>query len=209
MQILKVILPLIALGNIAGALSLFAQERWLPVGPPSWSQTVFQTTGGVSYFTHISEIPDCSRVASGPVSRTGTNLIQVINHEWWTGACTACVCYHSEVHVSVLGVLPPGDYVFQVFSWDPRFQSTNLSAQLPISVPALSAPTLTPRLDSNGSTFRLAVAGIPNVRYVIECSFTLTNWTAIATNDGGPFVWSASVSPQAANRFYRVSVFGN
>jgi hypothetical protein len=79
---------------------------------------------------------------------------------------------------------------------------------LSFTVPDSGSGTLAWALNTNGPSFRLAVDGVPNVKYVVQASATLTKWTSIATNYGGPFVWSEPVSKLPTNRFYRVMVVG-
>ena len=115
-NLLRVLLLCCAITTIPKAV--LAQEGWVPVGPPNWIGVSLQTIGGITYFTHTSSVPICHRVASGPLARSGTNLTQVINEEAWTGPCDPCPgCTHEEIHVSVFGALPSGDYFFEVLSW--------------------------------------------------------------------------------------------
>jgi len=130
-------------------------------------------------------------------------LNQVINQEHWTGICADCVCYAIETHVSVLGALPPANYTLIVDSWSQQYRTNELLTRLTFTVPSPITPMLTAAVDTNRATFNLNVAGVPNVQYVTQASANLTNWTAIATNDGGPFVFSEPMSARATNRFYR------
>ena len=177
----------------------------MPVGPPTWPDTRFQTAGGITYFTHTSWLPVCNRLAVGPVARSGTNLTQTITQENWTGICVDCVCYSIETHVTVLGALPPGDYALNVSSWYSTNQTNGFYARLTVTVPSTLTPMLSAFVDTNRATFNLSVAGVPYVQYVVEASANLTNWTAIATNKGGPFVFSEALSSRATNHFYRVA----
>ena len=185
------------------AASAAPLETWVPVGPPPWPNTLFQTAGGITYFTHTSRLPVCNRVTVGPVTRNGTNLTQTITQEHWTGICVDCVCYCLETHVTVLGVLPPANYTLNVDSWNPTFRMNDLLTRLTFTVSSPVTPMLSAFVDTNRATFNLSVAGVPNVQYVIQASANLTNWTAIATNNGGPFVFSEPISAQPTNRFYR------
>ena len=193
-----------------------AQQPCGLVGGPGWTNTLFQTVGGITYLTGTAWLPNCYEVVAGPVIRDGTNLTQVIyvvDAHQCGGVCAACVdCPGLNTHVSVLGALPAGNYVLHIWSWllwtDPANPTLGPLADLSFTVPDSTSRTLTGTFNINGPSFRLAVEGVPGVRYVIQASATLTNWTSVATNYGGPFVWSEPVSKQPTNRFYRVMVVG-
>jgi len=187
-----------------------AQEGWWPVGPPTITNTSIQTVGGITYFTHISLVgwgdwDDCRRVSSGPVSRLGTNLYLTINEELWTGVCVCYPCRHSETHVSVLGALPGGTYFLTLSCTEP-FAPPRPFRWLGVTVPSSDTQTLLAFVDTN--RIHLIVAGIPNVRYVIEASSTFTNWVSVKTNVGGPFTWSEQIATETHQRFYRIRIAG-
>jgi hypothetical protein len=194
--------------GIGGGLSALAQQSWVPVGPPPWTNVMFQTVGGITYFTHRSWVKICHRVHAFPVAPAGTNFLQVINYEQYNGPCVLCECYGMETHVSVLGALASGDYDLQVWSWNPQLLGNVQYTNLLFHVPSPNVPTLSCLPPTNGGSFQLAVLGIPNVEYVIETSSTLADWTPIATNKGGPFVWNPSPPPRT-NCFYRARIIGD
>ena len=186
-----------------------AQEAWVLVGPPPWTNTVFQTVGGITYFTHTSWVAICHRVTAQPWVRAGTNFYQVVNYEQFTGICAACECYAPETHVTVFGALAPGDYALQVWSWNPGLMRNVPFATLVFHVPGQPSVTLTCLPVTNGAPLQLTVAGLPNVQYVIEATSTFNDWTPIATNLGGPFVWAAPAQPTPGQFFYRARIAGN
>src|SRR3954470_7331518 len=88
---------------------LIAQSGFV-VGPPSWSSTSIQTTGGITYFTHSATLPDCDWITATAAPAVGTN-ITLNATEMQSFLCTDCFdCFHTETHVTVLGQLPPGKY---------------------------------------------------------------------------------------------------
>jgi hypothetical protein len=180
----------------------------------------FETVGGITYFRHTAWVAGdkCRRVAAeSPVERSGTNLYQTISQEVWTGICLCDwlnPCDHSETHVSALGALPPGDYGLWITSVGqtpfpgppgPGYWVTLRSGSVPVS----DDRTLSGWVDTESATFKLAVAGVSNVTYVIEASSDFTNWTAVITKTNAPFVWSEPLQPQTASRFYRTQIIGN
>jgi hypothetical protein len=200
--------------SVCSVLSAPAQS-WIPDGPPNWTSMSFETVGGITYFRYVAWVPGdrCRRVAAeSPVSRSGTNLSQTISQEVWTGICLCDVinpCSHSETHVSIFGELPPGDYGFWITSVDLLNPPNPFPTFIPFSVPVSDNPTLSGWADINSATFKLAVEGVSNVTYVIQASSNLANWTSVATNVGGPFLWSEPLQPQVASRFYRTRIIGN
>ena len=64
-------------------------------------------------------------------------------------------------------------------------------------------PTLLSASLSSG-TIRIQTLGVSNATYIVQRSLDLTNWTAIATNVGGPFDFSEPAS--GTNAFYRVLI---
>ena len=188
------------------------RESWVPVGLPPWTNAMFRTIKDLTYFTHDSwPVPNCEGVISEPVTQSGTNILQAISLAQWTGPCVACAdCPHFETHISVLGALAPGDYMFLVSSPGPNpTDPPGLGMRIPFTVPASQDRTLISSIDTNGPTLNVSVAGISNVTYVVESSSTLTNWTPVVTNTGAPFTWRLPLSACNPNGFYRVSVSGN
>ncbi len=102
--------------------------------------------------------------------------------------------------------MPPGDYTFQVNSYDHVLFRERPHFFTNFTVPALDAPALRASVVTND--LKLAVAGIANVTYIVQASSTLTNWTSVATNDGAPFTWKEAIVPQRAQRFYRLEIVG-
>ena len=187
-----------------------AQESWVPVGPPPWTNTMIQTVGGVTYFTASATLAACDGVISEPLLRSGTNLVQTFYEGRWTGICVACIdCYYNATNVAVLGVLPAGDYLYTILSYPPFGGQPLPFARFQFSVPSLQTPTLSGWVDAKAGGLHLAVAGIPNVKYVIQASNDLTNWTSLVTNVGAPFFWSDPLVPQVTNRFYRTRIIGD
>jgi hypothetical protein len=186
------------------ALPTFAQEGWLPVGPPNITNLNLQTVGGITYMTHTSLVEGCRRVAPGAITRSGTNLFQAINEEQWLGFCVCEFCAASETHVSVFGLLPAGGYFLQLSSTGGF--NPGPFRWLSFVVPPADAPTLQASLETN--QFKLHVTGIPKVTYTVEATAALTNWVAVFTNNGGPFTWSQPLAPNTPQRFYRVKIVG-
>ena len=176
----------------------------MPVGPPNITNIRIQTVGGITYFTHTSSAEVCRRVASGPVSRSGTNLFQTINEEEWIGICGCDLCVHSETHVSIFGALPSGDYFLQLSATAPLPRPFRW---IGFSVPVSDTPALQIFVVTN--YVRLAMLGITNVTYTTEVSSTLTNWTPVFTNVGGSFVWNEPIRAETQQRFYRVRINGD
>jgi len=185
-----------------------AQEQWVPIGPPFWTNTMIQTVGGVTYFTGSALLPICHRNGLEPVTGSGTNLVLTANEEVWSGPCAQCVCYYNETNTSVLGVLPPADYLLTIL-WNPPGGPPAPFVLMPFSVPSSRTPTLSSWTDNSAGTFHLAVAGVPNASYVIQVSNDASNWTSLATNVGAPFVWAEPLMPQVTNRFYRAWIIGH
>lgn len=203
MKMIKIAPGFVLLVACCSHTRMLAQEGWIPIGAPNITNISFQTVGGITYFTHTSSVEWCRRVSSGPVNRSETNLFQTINEEAWTGVCGCEPCIHSETHVSVFGALPSGEYLVQL-------SSTTLQPQtfrwISFTVPVSDTPTLRALVETNH--FNLAVAGVPNVRYIVEASATLTNWAPIVTNIGAPFIRSEAIAPETPERFYRVRIVG-
>jgi hypothetical protein len=200
---------LAALTGLAGIWPVSAQlqlESWIPVGPPLWTNFTFQTAGGITYFVHTEYVQICHRVDAGSVGRTGTNLYQTINYEQESGDCVLCECGGDQTHVSVLGALPPGDYSFQIVSWNPQVGRDMLYTNLLFHVAATWPPVLGWMPPTNGPVPPIAICGISNVQYVIECSTTLTNWTPVVTNTG-PYIWTPPAG-SPTNCFYRTLIIG-
>jgi hypothetical protein len=206
----------IVLATALVPVASLAQQPCGLVGGPGWTNTLFQTVGGITYLTGTAWLPNCHEVVAGPVIRDGTNLTQVIyevDGVLCGAICLDCIdCSYVNEHVSVMGALQAGNYVLHVWSWllwaDPVNPTLSPLEDLGFTVPDSSSGTLAWALNTNGPSFRLAVNGVPGVRYVIQASATLTNWTAVVTNYGGPFVWSEPISKQPTNRFYRVMIVG-
>ena len=204
----RVGLGLLFLVMCCGQLQTSAQN-WYPVGQPTIGNFEFPTIGGITYFTYTATVENCHRVASGPVTRSGTNLFQTINKEAWTGPCSLDFPgqSHTETHVSVLGALEPDDYLLRLSSVE-EFSpgGTQPFRFITLSVPISETPALQVSVKTN--YLNLAVAGIPDVTYNIETSSTLTNWVSVFTNVGGPFVWSKPFAPAEQGQFYRLKVTG-
>jgi hypothetical protein len=197
---------------LAGLSPAKAQEGWYADGPPQWVQTEFKTVGGITYFEHVSHVPLCGRINAEPVSRVGTNLAQFITQERWFGNCPyqycESDCYYYSTNVSILGALPAGDYTMTFYKrnnpFDPAFPNMPF-AQAAFSVPGSAAGTQTISANRNGTDLSIGVGGVPHVKYVIESSTDMTNWTAIATNIG-PFTYVDSNLSTGTNRFYRTLI---
>jgi len=53
---------------------------------------------------------------------------------------------------------------------------------------------------------RFTALGVPDVRYVVEASMNLTNWSALATNLGGSFDFEDAAAASWPQRFYRLLI---
>ncbi|MDB6032231.1 MAG: hypothetical protein JWM16_2569 [Verrucomicrobiales bacterium] len=193
--------------------ALGAKSQWIADGPPIILEHEFVTAGGITYLRFVSFFPDlgcCEALSIGEVFRSGSNLVQVIQRKVWAGGCILMVCDPwREDAVSVLGVLPPGSYHLNLVTpstWafeEPAFTW----AIWPFTVPTNSGFTLKYANDSgtNGLQPVIQVAGISNVRYVLESSSDLRNWTSIMTNAGAPSTFTLPIS-SASQVFYRASI---
>ena len=96
--------------------------------------------------------------------------------------------------------MPAGDYTLTARAWDIPVQ-TNLFA-----IAADSGPTLISMdVPADGSA-AFTTLGVPDVRYVVEASSNLADWSGLATNVGAPFDFVDLDAATWAQRFYRVSV---
>ena len=177
-------------------------QEWYPVGSPNITNLTLQTVGGISYITHTSRATGCDRISQGAVSRSGTNLFQIMSEDA-PEICGCDLCVHAETHVSVLGALPEGSYLLQLSSIEPPGPFRWLG----FSVPAADGPTLAVSKETNQC--RIHVAGVPLAKYVVQSSPDLTNWTSVTTNTGAPFTWNEPVLSTVSQRFYRVRILGN
>lgn len=183
-----------------------ARASWTIVGPPHFTSTAISTVGGVTYFTHTSDqlADGCYAIRSGPVVQAGTNISQEIYKEHWYDPNTLCTQdAHSETHVSVLGALAPGEYLFSVISEDALFGGKDVIASWGFVVP--SSETFASVVNTN-QFCQITIKGVPSVEYVIQGTTNMTNWTSVYTNVGGPFVWNAPMNN--SNCFYRTVING-
>ena len=178
------------------------------LSPPDITSVNVQTIGGVTYSTFTAQVQACYQLIPGPVMQSGTNLQQMLDQQPVGDICICDIvlpCPPSpETHVSVLGALPPGQYGLSCYATSAPFPVLWPLIQLPFTVPD---PTPTLQCSIGGSQFSMTVAGISNVDYVIEASGNLSNWTAVATNHGGPFTVNIPVAGQ--QQYYRVRIVGN
>lgn len=198
----------LSVGIVLSGCVLTAKAQWRSLGPPPWTNIMFQTVGGITYFTHTSwPVYDCERVYSGPISQSGTNFTQRIEHQESLDVCTACLdCYHVETHVSVLGALEPGSYRFTAVAQDYFTGHDGPYAQFSFTAPA-AEPTLIAWRNTN--SISIALAGISNVTYTLQHSDDFTNWVVVAANHAASCVWNEPVSLNVSNRFYRVLIEGD
>jgi hypothetical protein len=195
-----------------------------------------RTVGGVSYLTavttFVADAGPCDRVV-GQLGSAGTNLsltlelgtdphcIIITDPGWPRPGVTT----NTSTNVLVLGALPPGMHTvfcsYYAGFWIDGYGWFNPDGPEPASlgsvdfeVPAAPDPMATIRPE--GDQVRLDVAGVPLVKYVIEGSVNLEQWTTLYAQIGGPFSYIAppftlrnpdATVPQAW--FYRVGVYGN
>jgi len=176
-------------------------------GPPVWTSSSVQTTGGITYFTVSASLPACHWVDVGPVERSG-NSFSYSAVEMADYPCVACLdCYHTQTNVMVLGTLPPGRYTLTLKSF----------VHNPFEVPPLLpvwtvSETQVPEDDSRTLTVTQAineiqvnVRGVATAIYVLEASSDLANWTSTQTNRGAPCTFTNTVTAGEA-KFFRVQV---
>jgi hypothetical protein len=87
----------------------------------------------------------------------------------------------------------PGATVLQWFAVS-NF-TVSASAKLLVA-PASPAPT----------NVSFQVDGVPNLKYVVQCSTNSTEWINVRTNAGAPFTFSDSIALGETNRFYRTLI---
>ncbi len=184
----------------ASAGSLFAQ---IVVGPPPWTSTSIQSTGGITYFVHSARVHDCNWIETGPVTRAGTNLsLTVSEMQGWI--CPECFdCFHTETHGTVLGSLGGGAYRLSIYTANQFGGPPELFLIRHFEVPTETGPTLVASRDAGG--VQIEVRGVTAANYSLEASTTLINWMAMATVTGAPFTFIAD-SASAPFRFYRARV---
>jgi len=175
------------------------------------------TVGGITYLqytcAHYTLAGTNERLAEGPLWRGGTNLTQEVDLEVPTGTNIITIpeqTYTTKVWNGclVLGTLAPGDYQLQ---WRSSYSAffgppSTIMQVIPFTIAAntnTTNPTLLSASLSSG-TIRIQTLGVSNATYIVQRSLDLTNWTAIATNVGGPFDFSEPTS--GTNAFYRVLI---
>src|SRR3954464_8276212 len=88
------------------------------VGPPPWSNTSIQSTGGITYFSHTATLDVCDRTFTTYQGRSGTNL-SMYAAETQGEICPLCFgCTYVENGAAVFGSLAPGDYALYLYTPD-------------------------------------------------------------------------------------------
>ncbi len=157
------------------------------------------TTGGITYAGYTWAMMGCEAAARiGPLIREGSDFSFDFDFEWETGV--ACPMYVLiENATVVLGALAPGDYTLTTTSWGVPVATT------PFTVPTNSTPTLQPICVAADGSFQMQLNGVANVRYVLQCSTNLVNWTSLSINSIGPPLTDPSPALPGC-RFYRVQI---
>ena len=112
----------IALALIVGlwTTSQTTRKRRPVVGPPTWTSTSIQSTGGITYFINAATLPICDYHKFGPVTIVGTNLSMSVTRMKGS-ICPFCLdCNYSVTQLTVLGQLPGGAYRLHLYTLDPK-----------------------------------------------------------------------------------------
>lgn len=176
------------------------------VGPPAWTSTSIQTTGGITYFTHSATLPDCNWITNSIGPRSGTNLT-LTTAEMRGLHCPQCQdCSHTETQVTVLGHLPPGQYRLSCYAPDPLDSTPSVFRLIDFQVPSETGPTLAAAAPEGGAV-KIHLRGVPLATYSIQASTDFTNWVTITNISGGPaeIISPANTTPY---RFYRAIIRG-
>ena len=162
-----------------------------------WQNLAVETIGGITYLK-ISYQTSCPwTLGKYPAVIQDTNVIQRL----FMFADPLVVCpfifpqpvYTKHASV-VIGKFDPGEYLLQA-------QMSGLMGFLPFTV-SNPQPTLS-LVSANSGMIALRINGTSNATYRVDASATLTNWTAVATFNGGPATFT---NAPASNTFYRVLV---
>jgi hypothetical protein len=92
--------------------------------------------------------------------------------------------------------------------YTPLFNDGNLTPnflQFKLDVPTNTTPTLS-SVGIENNLFHFTVNGVSGVRYTVQSSDNLTNWTSVATNSGAPFIFVEPRDQSITNRFYRTLI---
>ena len=196
--------------NVWSLLSFFVLSMLSGVlrvhGQASLNDASFRTEGGITYAVLNCSVDACYSLSPQRLTRSGHQIDQALA----TARADFCVCditfpcpAHNELATCPLGALEPGDYqLFLRLAGSPPEEDTDLL--IPFNVPANNQRTLT--VSQQGSNARIDVAGVPNAKYVVESSSTLTNWTEVVAYNGAPFTYSEDTGSNGQARFFRVRI---
>jgi hypothetical protein len=156
--------------------------------------------GGIAYGAFEVTLPDsCYRLLSvGPLVRAGTDFSRDFRILSQTGGICLPMATFLRTNF-LLGRLLPGDYSFTSLSWGEPAERTSFTWVQEGST------LVTPAVPSSGQ-MRFTALGVPDVRYVVEASMNLTNWSGLATNLGGSFDFEDAEATNWPQRFYRVLI---
>jgi hypothetical protein len=169
--------------------------------PSDLIQITTTNVGGITYGSYDVGLPDtCYRLLSvGPLAPNGTNFSRDFHILNQTGVACADVATHVRSSF-LLGRLAPGSYSLTALAWG---QPANTTAFV---VNADSAPTLVSMKAPVAGLAAFTTLGVADVRYAVEASPDLTNWSGLVTNLGAPFEFADPGTTNWPQRFYRVSV---
>jgi hypothetical protein len=177
------------------------------VGPPPWSSTSIQTTGGITYFSHTATLDLCDYTTTTYQGRSGTNL-SMYAAEMQGQICPDCFgCTYAEDGVAVFGSLPPGRYALYLYA--PSFASPTPSLYWVayFQVPSDPVPTLKISNGPNANQVTIQVTGHPLANYTLQGSSDLKTWKNIATQSGAPC--SFQLSTAGLPKFFQVQITGD
>jgi hypothetical protein len=188
---------LLLFGILGTATALLGQ--WVPPDLQPRNLSI-ESTGGVAYLKFSYESACPQELGKTTPTRNGTNVNQQVFIWNSPRQCPAIFPPPIENHHAtlVLGAFEPGDYLCHLsvssdgMNW--------LTRTIPFAVAPDRTMTLLP-FGGPGIAFR--VAGTSNVTYRILTSPTLTEWTALSTNENAPF----TITNQGADKaFFQIEI---
>lgn len=172
-------------------------------GPPALTRFEFTNVAGITYFKY--ELSGSGTLTVGSVVNNAH-----VTHQSFLLTSPEVSIPEPVVNlfqgVSVLGALPAGTNYFTLNlpaqdsgEYDPN------SPWIEFVIPTNTPPALT-SVSVDNDLFHFTVNGVTGVRYTVQTSDNLTNWTSIATNSGAPFMFTEPRDLSITNRFYRTII---